>query len=87
MKPDLVFKEKSFGRIIILNTKFTANSLARKQWRKERFDSSHLYQIYAYLKTREHLSEYYQQATGILLYPAIHDELAERVGRKPPDSH
>ena len=79
MKPDLVLKEKSSGHIIILDTKFTAKSLIENRWGKEMFDSSHLYQIYAYLKTQEHQSEQHQQATGILLYPTVRDELSETV--------
>lgn len=79
MKPDLVLEEKSFGRIIILDTKFTAKSLVENRWGKEMFNSSHLYQMYAYLGTQSHLSEPHKQAVGILLYPAIRDELAETV--------
>jgi len=79
MKPDVVLEEKSTRRIVILDTKFTASSLKKNQWGKEMFDSSHLYQIYAYLKTQEHLSDRHQQATGILLYPAVREELSEKV--------
>lgn len=79
MRPDLRLEEASSGRIVILDTKFTAKSLKEDQWGKEMFASAHLYQIYAYLRTQEHLSDQHQQATGILLYPAIHDELSEKV--------
>lgn len=77
MQPDLVLQEKTMGRMIVLDTKFTPRSLKENQWGKALFDSSHLYQIYAYLGTQEHLSERHRQATGILLYPAIDDELSE----------
>jgi 5-methylcytosine-specific restriction enzyme subunit McrC len=70
MRPDLLLEEKSTGRIVILDTKFTAKSLTTNQWGGEGFDSSHLYQLYAYLKTQEHLSGQHLQASGILLYPA-----------------
>jgi 5-methylcytosine-specific restriction enzyme subunit McrC len=73
MRPDLFLKERASGRIIILDTKFTAHSLVQNPWGSEGFDSSHLYQLYAYIKTQEHLSEEHAQATGILLYPAIND--------------
>ena len=79
MRPDLMLKEVASGRIIILDTKFTANSLKQNRWGKGMFDSAHLYQIYAYLKTQEHLSNSHQQATGVLLYPAIQGELSENV--------
>jgi len=79
MKPDLVLQGKPFGQLIILDTKFTAKSLIGNQWGKERFDSSHLYQMYAYLSTQAHLSEKHQQAIGILLYPTVRNELSEKV--------
>jgi 5-methylcytosine-specific restriction enzyme subunit McrC len=72
MRPDLMLEEKSSGKILILDTKFTAKSLVENQWNVEKFDSSHLYQLYAYLKTQEHLSEKHRQAVGILLYPTVH---------------
>ncbi len=72
MRPDLMLEEQSSGKILIIDTKFTAKSLIENQWNAEKFDSSHLYQLYAYLKTQEHLSEKHRQAVGILLYPTVH---------------
>ena len=71
MRPDLMLEEKSSRRILIVDTKFTAQSVIQNQWGKQEFDSSHLYQLYAYLKTQEHLSEKHRQAEGILLYPTV----------------
>jgi len=79
MVPDLVLQEKSSGQLIILDTKFTAHSLVENQWGKPVFDSSHLYQLYAYLKSQEHLSEGHRSASGILLYPAIEYVFSERI--------
>jgi len=79
MVPDLVLQEDSSGRLIVLDTKFTAHSLIENQWGKPIYDSSHLYQLYAYLRSQEHLSEQHRSATGILLYPAIQARLSERV--------
>jgi 5-methylcytosine-specific restriction enzyme subunit McrC len=80
MRPDLVLEEKSSGRIVVLDTKFTAKSLITNQWGNESFDSSHLYQLYAYLKTQEHLSEQHRQARGILLYPSVNQsEISESI--------
>jgi 5-methylcytosine-specific restriction enzyme subunit McrC len=79
MIPDLILQEKSSGQIIILDTKFTARSLVENQWGKLIFDSSHLYQLYAYLKSQEHLSEQHRSASGILLYPTVHEKLAEKI--------
>jgi 5-methylcytosine-specific restriction enzyme subunit McrC len=71
MRPDLMLEEISSGRILVIDTKFTAQSLIQNQWGKQEFDSSHLYQLYAYLKTQEHLSERHRRAEGILLYPSV----------------
>jgi len=71
MMPDLMLEEKKTGRMVILDTKFTAQSLVSNQWEGKSFNSGHIYQLYAYLKTQEHLSEQHRHASGILLYPAI----------------
>lgn len=70
MKPDIVLEERETGRIVVVDTKFTVKSMIENQWGGEKFDQHHLYQMYAYLKTQEHLSEQYRKASGILLYPA-----------------
>jgi 5-methylcytosine-specific restriction enzyme subunit McrC len=79
MIPDLVLEEKSSGKLVILDTKFTAHSLVENQWGKPVFDSSHLYQLYAYVRSQEHISEMYHSASGILLYPAIQTRFSERI--------
>lgn len=79
MVPDLVLQEKSTGQLIILDTKFTANSLVENQWGKRIYDSSHLYQLYAYLKSQEHLSKTHQNTIGILLYPAVNNKFSEKI--------
>jgi 5-methylcytosine-specific restriction enzyme subunit McrC len=81
MVPDLVLQEIRSGsdKLIILDTKFTAHSLVENQWGKPVFDSSHLYQLYAYLKSQEQLSEAHRSATGILLYPAVGERLSDRI--------
>jgi 5-methylcytosine-specific restriction enzyme subunit McrC len=79
MIPDLVLQETSTDQILIIDTKFTAHSLIENQWGKPVYDSSHLYQVYAYLKSQEHLSEAHHHAVGILLYPAVQARLSERI--------
>ncbi|HMD82253.1 MAG TPA: hypothetical protein VKE92_13140, partial [Anaerolineales bacterium] len=79
MVPDLVLQQKPSDRLIVLDTKFTAHSLRQNQWGKEIFDSAHLYQLYAYLKSQEHVSEAHRNAIGILLYPAIQKRFSERI--------
>src|SRR5215216_6262089 len=79
MIPDIVLQEKRSERMIVLDTKFTAQSLVENQWGKAVFDSSHLYQMYAYLKSQEHVFEAHRSAVGILLYPAVHNRFSEKV--------
>ena len=79
MVPDLVLQEKSSNQIIILDTKFTAHSLIENQWGKVIFDSSHLYQLYAYLKSQEQQSEAHHSVIGMLLYPAVQSKLSDKI--------
>jgi 5-methylcytosine-specific restriction enzyme subunit McrC len=79
MVPDLLLQERATGQLIVLDTKFTVHSLVANQWGKPVYDSSHLYQMYAYLKSQEHLSEPHRHANGILLYPAVQARLSERI--------
>ncbi len=77
MRPDLVLEQHTSGRIIVLDTKFTANSLRTNYYGNNRFDSNHLYQMYAYLRTQDHVSPQHAQALGILLYPTVATQLSE----------
>ena len=79
MQPDLIIQNGRSGEIIVLDTKFTAKSLIENEWGNEVFDTSHLYQLYAYLSSQKYVSEQHQKASGILLYPAIHHKLSERI--------
>ena len=79
MIPDLILREPATRRIVILDTKFTAASLIENQWGKPVYDSSHLYQLYAYLRSQEGVSAAHQTAEGVLLYPAVKAHLSERV--------
>jgi 5-methylcytosine-specific restriction enzyme subunit McrC len=79
MVPDLLLQERSSGQMIILDTKFTVHSLVENPWGKPVYDSSHLYQMYAYLKSQEQVSEAHRQASGILLYPAVQHQLSETI--------
>lgn len=79
LRPDIMLEENQTGRIIILDTKFTAQSLVENQWGSQTFDSSHLYQLYTYLRTQENVSESHKSASGILLYPAVNQKLSEKI--------
>jgi len=78
MQPDLFMQHRQTRRIIILDTKFTSQT-TRGRHGKETFHSTHLYQLYAYIKTQSHISDDYQNAEGILLYPVSKSqELSEQ---------
>ena len=64
MVADLLLRHRADGQSIVLDTKFTPNSLAHGRSDKLVFDSSHLYQMYAYLRSQEHLSERLRTASG-----------------------
>lgn len=77
MKTDIYLENRSANRRIILDTKFTA-SLAHRQFGGESLKSSHLYQIYTYVRTQEHASDPLSwSAEGLLLYPAVDRILRE----------
>jgi 5-methylcytosine-specific restriction enzyme subunit McrC len=79
MVPDLVLKNRTTGQIIILDTKFTPESLVENRWGKPVYDSAHLYQLYAYLRSQEQVSEAHLTSSGVLLYPAAHYKFSENV--------
>lgn len=79
MSPDLVLHHRTTGRMVVLDTKFTANSLISTRWGNYVFDSSHLYQLYAYLRSQEHVSDSHRYASGILLYPTVRESLSETI--------
>jgi 5-methylcytosine-specific restriction enzyme subunit McrC len=79
MQPDLILEEHATGKMLVLDTKFTAKNLIDNQWGKQIYDSSHLYQMYAYLRSQEGVSAQHSKATGILLYPAVDYNLSETV--------
>lgn len=77
MKPDLTLHSPETNNRIVLDTKFTASSLTAGPWNgTERYDSSDLYQMYAYLRTQE-LPSITQPAVGILLYPTVGTHISD----------
>ena len=79
MSPDLVLQHRTMGRMVVLDTKFTTNSLILGRWGNYVFDSTHLYQLYAYLRSQEHVSDFHRDASGILLYPTVREGLSENI--------
>jgi 5-methylcytosine-specific restriction enzyme subunit McrC len=79
MSPDLILQNRTSGELVVLDTKYTDSSLARGRFEKDRFKASHLYQIYAYLRSQEGVSAAHDAASGLLLYPTVGIALAEEV--------
>jgi 5-methylcytosine-specific restriction enzyme subunit McrC len=78
MNPDVTMQHKKTGKLLVLDTKFTANVLIRGK-ADLIFNPSHLFQIYAYLRSQEHRSDSHLLATGVLLYPAVEHRISEMV--------
>lgn len=79
LSPDLLLEHRGDARVIVLDTKFTADVLHPGQWDTLRFKREHLFQIYAYLRSQEHRSESFLAATGVLLYPTVRHAVSECV--------
>ena len=79
MKPDLILEQKETGKIIILDTKFTRRIITKGQYDSTTFNSSHIYQIYSYLRSQENRSENYLLSTGLLLYPSANWNCSEEI--------
>jgi len=52
-----------------VDTKYSITTLCATQHSSAKFKSDNLYQVYAYLRTQEDLSDVNRAAEGILLYP------------------
>jgi len=65
----------SNDRKIIIDAKYYKEAL-QKYYDKQKIKSSHLYQLYAYLKND--VAHEGRKSEGVLLYPTVHTELSER---------
>ena len=71
MCADLLLRESATKRTIVLDTKFTKNILVGGRVDNLIFNRDHLFQMYAYLRSQDDVSEHFRRATGILLYPTV----------------
>jgi 5-methylcytosine-specific restriction enzyme subunit McrC len=78
MKPDVVLERRTGGTRIVLDTKFSNSALSGAYGGTPTFESQHLYQLYAYLRTQEDASDAHKSAHGLLLYPSTGRRLRER---------
>jgi len=66
-------------RRLVIDAKFYEETLSEGPFGKVGLRSSNLYQLYAYLRTQEHLSPTHGAAEGLLLYPTTGHDLNERM--------
>lgn len=73
MRTDVVLEAPN--RCIILDTKYYAEAL-KGQYERKKVDSSHLYQIFAYVENRSANLGEHPPHEGMLLYPVVEDAFA-----------
>jgi 5-methylcytosine-specific restriction enzyme subunit McrC len=67
-------------RRLIIDTKYhTTTLIAKQDGGTPKFKSENLYQLYAYLRTQEHLTRAHRAAEGLLLYPTTTHDLTEAI--------
>jgi 5-methylcytosine-specific restriction enzyme subunit McrC len=74
MRPDVVMQNRLTAHRVVLDTKFTEKCLVKGQFDKWSFSTTHLYQLYAYLRSQE---DAWGRVTGVLLYPTVENSLNE----------
>jgi 5-methylcytosine-specific restriction enzyme subunit McrC len=67
------------ARRLVLDTKYYGKTLSRRFGNVEKFHSSHLYQLYAYLRTQEHRGARFMNCPGLLLYPTTSVRVDQRM--------
>ena len=65
---------ESADRRVIIDTKYYSETL-QTRYEKRSVRSEHLYQLFAYLKNSERVGPEYEDAEGILLYPAVGEKV------------
>lgn len=73
MRTDVTLR--SINRTIIIDTKYYPEALVKNRYGQEKINSSHLYQIFAYLKNCKVRPAYGRPPEGILLYPTTSRDL------------
>lgn len=79
MKTDIILENAVDNRRIVIDTKFTS-ILAHGKYGKDTFKSSHLYQLYTYVRTQEKNSDPLSASSeGMLIYPATGQTIRESI--------
>lgn len=79
MEVDIALENTAEERRIVVDTKF-APILRTGRYEREVLKSSHLYQLYAYLRTQEARGGSHERAEGVLLHPSVGRDLDETLG-------
>ena len=76
MQADIILHNHELDRRIVIDTKYTRLEASKQHEAQENIKakSGHLYQIYSYIMSQH---ETHPQAEGVLLYPAVENEVAE----------
>ena len=78
MQTDITIVERQPPyRRLVVDTKYSATTLAAGPHGVAKFKSGNLYQLYAYLRTQDQESDAHRHAQGMLLYPTTSHELDE----------
>lgn len=77
MEMDILVDNPEQTRRFIIDTKF-ASILTPGRFRHETLKSGYLYQLYAYLRSQEGKEPVWNEASGMLLHPAIGERIFER---------
>ncbi len=72
MKTDIVLSEP--GRRIIVECKVTKRPF-QEHYGRRKLRSEHLYQLFAYLKNAAATDARFRSATGLLVYPTVHERM------------
>ena len=79
MQTDLIIEHTACQHRMIIDTKCTS-IVRQSRSKKDKFKSEHIYQLYAYLRSQEKTTDTPScHATGMLLYPAIDENINEHV--------
>lgn len=79
MITDIVLDHLPSAHRTIIDTKFTSIFRADKRFGTHKLKSEYVYQIYAYLLSQEGTESWADEARGLLLHPAVGENVDESV--------
>lgn len=78
MRADMVLNHRDSDRRVVIDTKFN-EIFTKSQYKDQVIRSAYLYQLYAYLRSQEGIDERAASASGMLLHPAVGENVNEWV--------